>query len=69
LRYDRDVTDDGMAKLSGKVTVRFDRDFVLAPSKTPLVSSFEVSLPAEQARRPSGSCPALPSEARPTRGW
>ena len=44
--YDRDITDDGMAKLSGKVTVKFDRDFVLAPSKTPLVSSFEFSLPA-----------------------
>lgn len=48
-KAERDVID-GAAKLSSTVTVTFDRSLELAPSKVPLASHFELSVPDVRSR-------------------
>lgn len=44
-RAERDVVD-GEARLTSTIEVQFDRSFELAPSKVPLASHFEVTVPS-----------------------
>lgn len=50
-RAERDVAD-GSAKLTSTVQVQFDRSVALAPSKVPLASHFEFSVPEAFQGRP-----------------